>query len=382
MSRARERQKRRIEQRKARDAMSGRNKKRTRSHLAPAQSDLPEINLNFLRPVLLLLSSGLFMAFMIILVGLFAGDEPVFVPNALWLDSSWTYQSHDDEAVQDLVNHLRDYQITILYAKVSELNFDATWTGLPQGRNQFDEVRETVRAFAAQLKSAAPDIQLYGVLSIRADLDADGYRLDDPVILERTAQFASQVVHSYGYDGVMLVIEPVWDGDTYYLDMIRAVRESIGDQKLLAVAVPPDWTPLVSDVPITDLIAPNTVWSQEYKQRVMLTLIDQLVVQAYNSYLTTQSDYAAWVAYQTQAYGQAVIDLQQISLQILIGVPAYESIPPAHDANIETITAALIGIKQGESNLTAPVINGIAIYAEWGMTETQWQSFKSGWLEK
>lgn len=378
MSRARERQKQRVEQRKTQESLNARPKL-ARPHLA---RDVPEVDLRFLRPILFVVAALVFMAALILLVGLFAGDETIITPNAIWVGDDWTYQPHDADEVQDLTAQLQNYEITIVYAKVSELNFDATWTGLPQGRNQFDEVRENVRTFAQQFKESAPEVQLYGVLSVRSDLDADGYRLDDEVVVQRVSQFAAQVVHSYGYDGIMLVIEPVWDGDTYYLDLIRAVRDSIGDEKMLAVAVPPDWTPIEEGVPITDLIAAGTVWSLEYKQRVMLTLVDQVVVQAYNSYLQTQSDYAAWVAYQTRAYGRAVIDLEQISVDILMGVPAYESFLPAHDDSIETITAALIGVKQAEATLELPVISGVAIYAEWGMVDADWGSFQSGWLDK
>jgi hypothetical protein len=196
-------------------------------------------------------------------------------------------------------------------------------------------------------------------------------------------EFCARVVHTMGYDGVLLVVEPVWNGDEDYLDLIRRVRQSIGDDATFAVAVPPDWTPTDAGIPITDLIAPDTVWDREYKQRVALRGVDVVIVQAYNSYLTTDDDYREWMAYQVSTYAEAIGDLET-STRVLVGVPTYASFELAHDERIENVVNAVAGIIQGleDAGDLAWAVSGVAIYAEWDTDETEWEQFYTEWVTR
>ena len=179
-----------------------------------------------------------------------------------------------------------------------------------------------------------PNIEIYGVLGVQAGLDADGYRLDELAVQQAVADFSAQAVETLGIDGVLLNVDLVSNGDTNYLDLLRGIRRSLPPDAKLAIATPPDWTPRGVDIPRPTLIAEGAAWDEEYKQRVALIQVDQMVVQAYNSYLEDPADYTEWVAYQTQAFAEAMFVIQAPT-DILIGVPTYDNTPPAHNVRVE-----------------------------------------------
>ncbi len=381
ISKARERQKRR----KARRQASGGKQTTTRRHLSPADaiSNLPEIDPRLIRAAVFGIGAVIFMVALILGVGLFKNDPPQIAPNALWIGDKWTYDTPAPSQLDALITQLSEHQIGTVYARVSELNFDGTWTGRIDGENKFEEVREAVTIFPDQIRTMAPGVQVYGTIYFRVDIgEEDGYRLDNATIQRLVADFANRVVNVFGYDGVLLVVEPIWnDNSDDFLDLLRMVRETIGNDALLAIAAPPDWTPAEADIPMTDLIAPGTEWDREFKQRIALVGVDQIVVQAYNSYLTIPSEYSAWVAYQTTTWAEAIGDLGTTT-RVMMGVPTYASIAPAHDERIENAQTAITGIQDGllAAEGFATAVQGVAIYAEWDTEEIEWNVIRDMWV--
>ncbi len=184
----------------------------------------------------------------------------------------------------------------------------------------------------------------------------------------------------FGFDGVFLNVVPVSSGDEGYLSLLRKVRATIGDGELLAVAVPPDWTPEGANIPLPPQIAPGAVWQQDYKQRVAL-LADQIFVSAYNTGLETPEDYAAWMAYQVRSFTRAIADLDATT-ELIIGVPTYDAVPPDHDPAVENPASAIQGLRAGlaEAGDAAVVVGGIGIYAEWETSEAEWLQIKNLWV--
>jgi hypothetical protein len=356
---------------------------RLRAQLAPeGQFELPKINLRYVRPLLIGIAALLFMGSLILGLGLLKNDPPQEDPNALWIGSDWTYATPSDNALESLSTRLRENRIGTVYAHVSELNVDNSWTGDPVGQNRFPEVEQNVGSFASQFKRQNPNVMLYGTVRVQSNLSEDGYRLDDESAKRAVGAFSAEVIE-LGFDGVMLDIDPVWNGDTHFLDLLRETRQAIGGDALLAAAVPPDWTPVDADIPISALIEPGTVWDREYKQRVALIQLDQLVLRNYNSYLTDDDDYAEWSAYQVATFAEAIYELQT-DTRLLIGVPAYEGLPPAHDPQVEHVAAALRGIERGltQAGEAAAVVEGLALYAEWDIGDADWQIFRNNWVER
>lgn len=382
-SKARER----IEKRKTRTqqmAQVGGASRRSRSaQLAPKGAfTLPKIDMKYIRPIVFGAGALAFMAMLIFVVGLFTGSEPAKLQNALWIGTDWTYNQYDTDQLNALVTRLRQMQIGIVYARVSELNFDGTWTGIANQRNRFDEVESDVRTFVTQFKQAYPEATLYGSVHFRVDIGPDGYRLNKEAYRITVAEFSRQVVQNLGFDGVMLVVEPViTNNNTDFLDLARRVRSAIGENSKLALAIPPDWTPTGVDIPVSSELQAGTAWDSDYKKRVALLRPNQIVVLAYNSFLNNPQDYQQWMAYQVETYVRVFTELN-IQTQLLIGLPAYQVALPAHDPRVENIESGAGGVKIGLARVgdSARLISGVALYALWDMTEVEWELYKRYWL--
>lgn len=231
-----------------------------------------------------------------------------------------------------------------------------------------------------QFKQLYPNARLFGWVSLPVSLETDDYRLDDEAVQIMIADFSARVIEEFGFDGVFLNIEPVWSDDDNFLALLRMVRARVGRDVPISVAIPPDWSPRNVDIPTPPLIVPGTEWAEPYKRSVAL-LVDELVVMAYNSGLTTPDDYSTWVAYQVQAYASAV-DAVGGAIDVVIGIPTYDAEPPGHDPSVESVPAAIRGVRAGlQAAADAAVyVRGLAIYAEWTTDENEWSAFQTNWV--
>lgn len=333
---------------------------------------LPEIHIPINRLVVYGLAGGIFLMLVIFGIGRLKNEPVEQATNSIWIDREWSYGSRNDADIGALVQRLRDHRIGTVYA----------WVGLLQPNNAWTDIGELDKAevFVNQVRASFPEIEIYGWLSIGSQGVDGNNRLGDPAAQQIIADFSRRVVTDLGFDGVMLNIVPVSDGDETYLATLRKVRATIGDGANLAVAVPPDWTPEGAGVPIPTQIKPGTIWAKEYKQRISL-LADQIIVTAYNSGLTTPADYSAWMAYQVNAYAQAAAELDSTT-EIYMGVPTYEGQPPLHDPAVENVAAAVAGVRAGlaEAGSAGVLVKGIAIYGEWDTTPQDWEQIRSLWV--
>jgi hypothetical protein len=358
--------------------------RRLKPQISPLSTrSLPKIDVRYLRPLIFVVGALLFMGAVIVVLGLLKSNPVEAQPNAIWIGDEWTYRQHDEDDINAFVRQLRTHHIGTVYAHISDMDIDGTWTSELGSGNPFAAVQDNVTDFAQQFKRLYPEAQLLGIVGFPVGLSEDGYRLDDGDLQQAVARFSAQVVNSFGYDGVMLNVEPVWDGDDNFLNLLRQVRQAIGEDALMAVALPPDWTPVGVDVPTPAVIAPGTVWDRQYKQRLALVRANHLVVQAYNSYLTSPEDYTAWMAYQVETYAEAIGSLGAGS-QVIIGVPAYPDALPAHDVRVENMLSALDGVSSGLEHAgdNASVVRGLMIYAGWSVDDREWQLFRTNWINR
>ncbi|MFN8531832.1 MAG: glycosyl hydrolase family 18 protein [Anaerolineae bacterium] len=340
-----------------------------------ASGALPEASfkLPISRTGLYLIGSVVFVFAIVIILGA-ARNRPVeALPNALFIGTEWTYEDQTEESVYALAERLKQNQIGIVYAWVSWLQADNTW----RGQDNFEKVREFVRLFKLQY----PEADLYGWVSFPVEPNGT-YRMNDAVVQQTVADFSKHVIEEFGFDGVFLNAEPVWNGDENFLSLLRTVRRTVGDNVLISAAVPPDWSPIGTGIPVPALIVPGTVWESDYKQNVAL-LVDQLVVMGYNSGLTTATDYTQWMAYQVATYAET-IDALSAGTQVLIGIPTYDAEPPGHDPQVENVITAIEGVKQGlqEAGDAKSTVRGVALYAGWETDEQEWTDFMDTWVRR
>lgn len=365
--RARERQRRRRERHQQQQNQTVPPGSRHLSTPGRLKITLPTIRI----PRIQLIAGAVVGVILVIAVILFLrGLKPPEVanlPHAIWIGTEWTYAVHEPEDVADLVAQWQENDIGTVYAWVSWLQEDGTWRGA--------ENFTAVRAFVQQVKELYPQLDLHGWVSFPVNLGEDGYRLDDEELQQNIADFSGSVVTELGFDGVFLNIEPVWDGDENFLDLLRKVRASVGDTVPVSVAVPPDWSPEDADIPVPPLIVPGTIWQTEYKQSVAL-LTDQMAVMAYNSGLSAPDDYEIWMAYQVETFAEAIGELGE-GTQLLIGIPTYDAEPPGHDPAVENVETALAGYAAGlqQAGEAAQFVRGLAIYAGWTTDDLEWAQF-------
>lgn len=351
---------------------------RQRQIRTPQEFRLPQFKIprsRALLPVIGIIGAVVFVVLIVVVLGSLRNTTPERQPNALWLTTEWTYETHTDEEVAELVRQLRERKIGTIYAWVSYLQFDRTW----RAQDQFDEIR----AFVAQFKEAYPEALLLGWVSLPTT-ESDGVttRINDVNVQQEVAAFSSRVVDEFGFDGIFLNAEPVWDGDQNFLALVRAVRGEVGIDVPISAAIPPDWSPSNSTIPLPPLIEPGTEWATPYKQSVAL-LVDQMAVMAYQSGLSSADDYAQWVAYQVRTFALAIADLgTQTSL--IIGIPTFDAEPPGHDPLVENITSAVRGIDLGltQAGDAASYVQGVSVYADFTTSEDEWASYQREWADR
>jgi hypothetical protein len=305
-------------------------------------------------------------------------DDPI--PNAIWLDEQWTHQTRSDEELRQLSNQLREHGIGTIFVYTSSLRTNNTWSGNPEGNNTYREVEDNLISFMERWRQLSPDSTLYAWIELVANA-GNGYRLDSPQVQGIVADFSRRMVENRGFDGILLDVKPIFNDNSDFLTLIREVRGEVGLDTTLAVAIPPDFTPTDAGIVIPVVIAPDTVFSEEYKQRIALQA-DLVVVNAYNSYLDNPIDYIAWVQYQVQAYSEAISQLDG-GARLLIGIPHYADNPPAHRASIESIAGGLDGAGRGLNSLSDSqrgIVQGIALFADQTLTDNDWQLIREKWL--
>jgi hypothetical protein len=334
---------------------------------------LPPIPLPTNRLLLYIPAGIALVVIMVFILGRLRNDPVAAEPNAIWIGTEWTHDPREDSDVEGLVLRLRSHRIGTIYAWVSWLQADQTW----RSTDKF----ENIKTFVQQFKRLYPEANLYGWVSVPMNVGPNNYRMDDTEIQQSIADFSASVVSDMGFDGVFLNIEPVWNDDENFLNLLRQVRAQLPEGTPLSVVVPPDWSPIGVDIPVPPLIVPGTVWSQEYKQNVAL-LADELAVMAYNSGLSSPGDYSTWVSYQVETFAEAIAPLGS-GVDIIVGIPTYPAEPPGHDPAVENVTSAINGVQMGLANAgeAAQFVKGLAIYAEWETDEIEWAEFKTQWVD-
>jgi len=382
MSSARQRQQRRHQQQAmATRPATAQVKARPRRPRSP-QDEKPPALPPALRWLLLLPPALGLIVVVILSLGALNPPNDEGAPNAIWLNPSWTQATRSQDELIALAARLRDHQIGIVYAYTSSLKIDGTWSGASDQRNRFVEVEPLVQAFVQQARQILPNGQVFAWIEVYAD-PPQGYRLDNLQVQRIVADFSARMINEFGFDGVLLDVKPIFDGNADLLNLLRTVRGAIGLDVPLALSVPPDFTPSELNLSLAAAIAPNTVWSAEYKQRVSLQA-DQLVVVAHNSYISDPTQYSAWVAYQVNAFTSALSAIET-STRLLISVPNAPADLPAHDPQVESLANALSGVGSGSNQLSEAqraFLQGVAVYADSPLGEAEWEALARLWVRR
>lgn len=327
-------------------------------------------------------ATGIVLAAGAVLASLaFRSPETAPLQNAIWLDRTWTYGELDSDRLRGFTNQLVDNQIGTAYSYVSSLGIDNRWTGGIQGKSSFMDSRPIVDSFVRAFKSHNDNLRVFGWIEIWTHLDRDdGYRLDDTNLHSNIADFCRLLVTQLGFDGILLDVKPLFSDNNDLIRLIRRVRSAVGMDVPIAVAVTADLTPQDLGLQNIESIAPGTMWSDNFKKRVMVSA-DEVILLMYQSYRRELLDYVNWVAYHVETY----INAMETPTNVLVSIPNYSGASSAHDPEIETMEKALDGVIEGLRRLDEEqrsLLTGIAIYSDEQLSQSDWTAFRELWLER
>jgi hypothetical protein len=173
-----------------------------------------------------------------------------------------------------------------------------------------------------------------------------------------------------GFAGVHINIEPCPSGNTGFLALLDDLRASLPPGKALSVAAyppPTRWHP-----------HPEVHWDEAYYREVARRA-DQLAVMMYDTSLRLEKPYRHLMA----SWTNEALDWSAPS-QVLLGLPAYDDAGSGyHHPDVENLRSGLSGIHAGLARRDPLPANyqGIAIYSEWEMDESEWNVLRDGFVQ-
>jgi hypothetical protein len=197
---------------------------------------------------------------------------------------------------------------------------------------------------------------------------------------ETAIQLAQKAVQQWGFDGVQLNGRAVLNGSEAYVQLVRDLRTAIGSDAVLSVTAPPDRIPSDPDVPMGPTADPGLTWDVNYKQRVALLLVDEIVVMAHASGLDDPAKYETWVAYQVESYADALAELDRPA-DLVVALPTYDAAPD-HDPAVEDVRSACSGVKDGikRAGAAGKLVRGVGLYEYKTTDSLEWALYEEDWL--
>jgi hypothetical protein len=266
--------------------------------------------------------------------------------DALWLGHAWVDGRKTQSDVDTLVARLRTTGIRDLLVHTGPFDDDG---GLNPGRYP------RARWFAAAIHQALPGVR------IQAWLGAHQIPTDP---LASIAHVLDQ-----GFDGIHYDFEPIADGDTDLLAVLRKSHALTRQRHaLLSVSA-------THNEPWRGMAACLPLWSEDYLHRIALE-VDQVALMTYDTSLPTQATYAGYLRRATEAALRAVPE----EVGLLVGVPAYHDKAIYRSERAETVAAALRGIRLAIGNRPLAREFGVALYVDFAATESDWAAYHEGWV--
>ncbi len=171
------------------------------------------------------------------------------------------------------------------------------------------------------------------------------------------------------FHGIHINIEPCRTGNKEYLEMLDQVRNALPEGKVLSIAAFPP--------PTLFHPFPDVHWDENYYKKVC-TRVDQVVVMMYDTSLRMQKAYK----YIMGSWSKNVL-IWSNGTDVLFGLPTYDDPGVGyHLPKVENLENSLLGIHEGLKSFDILPTNyqGVALYCEWEMDESEWFHYKEHFL--
>lgn len=181
-----------------------------------------------------------------------------------------------------------------------------------------------------------------------------------------------------GFDGIHFDIEPAWDGDVGFIQMLKETREALGEEKIISVA-------------LAKFIPQSVIWFLEnvrefenYSTQVNYGNVekyaDQIAVMVYDTSIHEDWLYK-WLVKEQTIWTTAFVQ----NTEIFIGLPSYDygEIRSWFNHEVENVRTGLEGVINGLNNLRSNPNNfaGVAIYPYWEFDEENRSAYRELWLD-
>jgi hypothetical protein len=276
--------------------------------------------------------------------------------NGLWLRYTWYFGEHSDAEVRELARSSRARHIRYAYFHVRYVT--------REGRLRFREP-ESARRLVKVLRREAPDVQAIAWVYAGNSRGKGEVDLADPEVRRAMVAEAVWLVTECGFGGVQWDYEVCPDGDPDFVRLLQETREAMPPGKLLACAAPV-WAPW----PLTK----RWGWSEGYFAEVARTC-DQIAVMGYDTGLYVPRAYV-WLMRQQAIRVTRSVGTANPDCGVVLGLPTYESILPAHNAWSENVRLALKGVREGLGNpaCDTSAFEGVALFADYTTDGDEWDT--------
>ncbi|MEO3868342.1 hypothetical protein ABGB18_05875 [Nonomuraea sp. B12E4] len=278
--------------------------------------------------------------------------------DALWLGHAWVDGRRTEQDVERLAVRLRTTGIKDVFVHSGPFEYDGRLdpAKYPNARN-----------FVKWMHQHLPTIRISAWLGQTVK---NGLDLDDPTSRENVLAGVAAIMKQ-GYDGIHYNFEPIGDGDTDFLDLLRRTRQHTS---LLSTS-----TPQIEPYPGMRLAARAVLshdkyWSGDYFRQVV-DRVDQVAVMTYDSFTPLPSLYGGYVVRQAEL----ALDLVPDGKSLFVGAPAYHDHGSAWGDYAESVAMAAEGARLALSDHGRRERFGLALYVDFAATEEDWREYMTRW---
>lgn len=316
---------------------------------------------------ILALVLGVLFAFWYLFIGVSSNQSGSFYNrgnNAVWLDHYWVGEEKSEKEIFELVENFKKHGIGTVFVHTGPLKSDGTID---------PETYRYAISFLEQARYFDKEIQYEAWLGqIRSKID-----LSNPEIRHNVSKQALILSEFMDFDGVHFDIEPVWDGDTDFIQLLKETRDVINEKKKISVALA-EFIPK-SFIFVSKMVKEFENFNSEVNYENVAKYADSIVVMTYATGFEYEWLYK-WLVKEQTIWVTNLLD----DTRVFIGIPAYER--SEHDPNfnekVENMESGLKGIIEGLNNFRSREENfeGVAIYPYWEIDEKEWQTYDDLWL--
>jgi hypothetical protein len=283
--------------------------------------------------------------------------------NAIWIGHQWVGEEKSREEIKQMLKDLDSRGFDTVFVHAGPFKSDGNIDPYTY-RFSID--------FVNQAKEMYPEMEFQAWLGqLRGRID-----LADTAVRKNMVNQATIMTQMVGFDGIHYDIEPVWDNDTDFIELLRQTREAIPKDKKMSVA-------------LAEFIPNSVIWfakpvhefkfyNTESNYENVAKYADQVVVMTYDTSLSDSRLYK-WLVQEQTIWVTRLFKGSET--EVFIAIPAYDEETAAFDPEVENIKTGIEGVVSGLNNIRSNEKNfaGIAIYPYWYIDQQEWEFYKQLW---